>query len=188
MQIDSIIDNLTDWCQKNICDNVRFLLPNETKAGKGYQPEWVNPTAFSLYIPTKDMLPPDVESKYPALCVQLISGEDDLEEGMEYLDMRIALAIWNPGTYEYEGTEYTLTRDTTGSKEILRFVNYVKTKLQETIYIEGCRIDRNSRMKFGFFTQEDSLVNTYPEWYAFITFRLKCGVSARNNKLYSELL
>lgn len=188
MKVEHIMNDLTQWCQENICDKVHFLKPDERNAGTGYTPEWINPTAFPMFIPSKDMLPPDVQTKYPAMCVQLIDGEDDLKEKKMSLDIRISLAIWNPGTYKVNEAKYELTRDTSGAKEILRFLDFTKETLNKNMYIEGCRIDRDTPMKFGFFTQEETLVNAYPEWYAYITFRMTCGMAASRNNIYKDLL
>lgn len=181
------IENLTKWVQDNICSQVELLRPDDNQMGSGYRVQYVNPTAFSLYIPAKDCLPPDVETKIPAVCIQLTDGNDDLTINEETLRIRLAFATWNPG--KYEEVEYTdsegkkakkkvLKTNADGWKDVWNFLQKAKRIIQKQMYIEGMKVDRKEPMKFGFFTADDTMVNAYPEWYAWMSFSVKYGMPA----------
>ncbi len=197
MILTQTIENLTTWVQENICSQVTMLKPDDKQMDEGYEVEYVNPKAFPLYIPAKDCLPPDVDTKLPAVCVQLIDGNDNLTKYEETLHIRIAFAVWRPGTYtEVEeqdengnvAKKQKFVMNADGWKDVWSFLDKAKRIIQKNMYIEDVRIDRKEPMKFGFFSNDDTMVNAYPEWYAWLSFAVKSGTAVTPEEKYQELL
>ena len=186
MKITENIEKLTRWVQDNICSQIELLKPNDNQMSSNYEIEYVHPKAFSLYIPAKDCLPPGTDTKLPAVCIQLVDGNDNLKTDEEILNIRLAFAVWRPGKYIVEDIEkdgetvkhQSLITNTDGWKDVWNFLQKAKKTIQKQMYIEGMKVDRNEVMKFGFFTVDETMVNAYPEWYAWLSFRLKYGLSA----------
>ena len=96
---DSII-KIAEWLNKNVCPNYKFKVPPEDKVmDDGYEYIEVNPYAFAMFLPTKDKIPPPKRPNMPSMCVQLVSGSDDLTKGNRDMTINIACSCWNPGIH-----------------------------------------------------------------------------------------
>lgn len=62
------IDKVVEWLNANVCSQISLKLPDDYKNDKEYTVEFVKPTAFPLYIPAKDRLPPSVPAPIPSVC------------------------------------------------------------------------------------------------------------------------
>ena len=107
---DSMI-RIAEWLNETVCPKYKFKIPPDDKAsghaGKqilspmddGYPYKEVNPYAFAMFLPTKDKIPPPQRTNMPSLCVQLVSGSDDLVKGSRDMTINIACSCWNPGIH-----------------------------------------------------------------------------------------
>lgn len=106
---DSII-RITDWLNAEVCPMYKFKAPPEGRSqddGKrlsapmddGYRYKEVNPYAFALFLPTRDKIPPPRQPNMPSVCVQLVSGSDDLIRGNRDMTVNLACSCWNPGVH-----------------------------------------------------------------------------------------
>lgn len=93
------IDKVVVWVQENICNQITLKVPDDEKNDASNSVEYVNPTAFPLYVPGKNHLPPKVKAPIPSVCVQLMEGTDDLLTRRRSLNMRLCLHCWNPGVH-----------------------------------------------------------------------------------------
>lgn len=59
MTIAQCIEKVTDWLNESVCPKIKLKLPDDNQNGKEYQVKAVNPTAFAMYQPGKDKLPPE---------------------------------------------------------------------------------------------------------------------------------
>ena len=190
MEFNEIIENLTVWVQENICDGVELLKPSDTNMLEDY--ELVTPAAFALYVPPKDQLPPDVDQQIPSVCVQLKEGTDSLDTNNRSLSIRLAFSAYRPGHYteltDDEGvTTLHFVRDAEGWKDLWLWVSKAINKIYTGMYIEGLRVDRKTPVKYGPFQIDDTLVEAYPMFYAWIDFTVTCGISPKSNN-YNDLL
>ena len=190
MQLNEVIDNLTAWVQENICDGMEFLKPSDSGMSTNY--ELVTPTAFALYVPPKDQLPPDVDQQLPSVCVQLKEGTDDMEKNKRSLKFRLAYSTYRPGHFEEvtdtEGnTSVEFTRDANGWKDLWLWVSKSIHKIQSEMYIEGVKVERSTPIKYGHFQIDDNLVEAYPLWYAWIELTVTCGISSKSNSYNNYL-
>lgn len=203
------IDNVVKWLSENVCSQISLKLPDDYKHDTGYDVEFVTPSAFPLYVPGKNCLPPSVPAPIPSVCVQLMEGSDDLLKHKRQLQIRLCLACWNPGEHGGEvlharkdatklgGYSYfkvdgeaakTYTRNMSGWRDVFNFADIVLRELEGTEYIAGHRLVKESGIKFGLFTEEGNIWDYYPYWHNWITFTLEAGVVAKTPKIYEEYL
>ena len=203
------IDKVVDWVRKNVCSQITLKLPDDYRNDASYDVEYVNPAAFPLYYPGKDLLPPTVRAPFPAVCVQVMKVSDDLLSRKRQLQMRICLACWNPGThggeayharenenalggYSYckatEEAAQTYARNMEGWRDLFNFADLVLAKVEGTEYIAGHRLVKESAVDFGLFTEEGDIPGYYPYWHSWITFTLEAGVVAKTPEIYQEFL
>ena len=190
MQLNEVIDNLTAWVQANLCDGMELLRPSETNMSSEYN--LVTPTAFALYVPPKDQLPPDVEQQLPSICLQFREGTDDMVKNTRSLKFRLAFSAYRPGHFtevedEEGNTSIKFTRDAEGWKDLWLWVSKSIHTIQSEMYIEGVKVDRSTPIKYGHFQIDDTLVEAYPMWYAWIEVNLTCGISLKQNSYKNYL-
>ena len=70
------IETVREWLDSTVCPMVQLKLPDDSATDASYPYKLVNPTAFSLFVPSKDRLPPKVPAPIPSVCVQIVEGTD----------------------------------------------------------------------------------------------------------------
>lgn len=198
MLVTQLLEELEDWTRKNICPEIKLLKPNDAQMGSEYTPEYVHPEVFKMFIPAEGMLPKGVETKFPAICIQVTKGEEDLNKHEEYFWIQYAFCVWNPGNYKKtdvkgENGEKTqkivFERNAEGWRDAWNFLDKAKRIIQSKMYLpSGLKVSRDETMKFGMFTEEDGIVVSYPEWYVWLSFKIYCGTAGRVNTEYDNLL
>lgn len=81
MAVVTILDGVTAWVREVICSQIRLKVPpadEQAATDAGYEYQLVTPAAFSLFVPTKEKLPPSVVSPIPSVCVRILEGADNL--------------------------------------------------------------------------------------------------------------
>ena len=186
MQLNEIVDNLTEWVQENLCNGVELLKPSKNAMPTEY--EMVTPTAFALYVPPKDQLPPDVDQQLPSICLQLIKGEDNLVDSERSLTFRLSFSCYRPGKFtEDEEGKMVFTRNAEGWKDLWLWISKSINTLQTKMYIEGVKLKKDSPIKYGHFTIDENLAEIYPIWCAWVEVTVTCGTSLKQND-YKEFL
>ena len=184
MTIPETIEKVTDWINKNVCPQVVLKLPDDAQNGSEYKVEAVNPTAFAMYQPGKDKLPPNVRTPFPSVVVQLLEGTDDMSKGSSQLKLQLSFTAWNPGDHESgEG----FTRNAEGWKDVWNFVDRTLRKIENAEYLNGIRVVKELNITYGQFQQEGQISDLYPYWGAWAIFTIERGI-ARTGVAYSELL
>lgn len=101
MSIVRDLDTATDWLREIICSGWH-LKPRSLEDEQDTE-EWeyrlVEPAVFALQAPVRKRLPPEVEATTPAICVQLIDGDDRLYEQQRHLNLRLSFCVWDPGLH-----------------------------------------------------------------------------------------
>ena len=203
--ITTTIDLLTAWVQKNICDPVKMKAPPDDldeANGAGYAYSLVTPTAFPLYVPSREKLPPKVTTTIPAVLVRFLEGEDRQQTGTMNFDL--CFCAWNPGTHGndillktgvdpityrvWEGSEAEryFTQNTDGWRDLWNWIDTAVRALHNTATIDGMKLAK-SPIRYAPFTPDENQQDTYPFWYAYISFALERPV-IRNVKEYDEYL
>lgn len=202
----SLLDNLTAWVKEEICSKIRLKVPNDKTITS--EVELANPAAFALFVPAKDRLPPNVAAPIPSICVQLMEGEDKMIDNKRYLQIRLCLACWSPGTQSGEiftphkdesapfGVSFTpgaegagngYQRNLDGWRDSWNFVDLALRKIENTEFIAGARLVKEEGVKYGPFTEEGAIWDLYPYWHSWITFKLETGL-VNTHEQYTDLL
>lgn len=208
MSVVNILDRVTDWARDNICSKIQLKMPpddDRAATDAGYDYELVTPAAFTMYVPTRDKTPPGVKSPIPSICVRCREGEDSLIESRGSISMEFCFSAWNPGVYgadvlrPVEGAELEARRWTGpeandhfqryggGYRDVWNFVDIALREIESTTHIDGIEIDRNTPVKYGPLTEQESIPDFYPLWFAWVTFTLTYPI-VRNNTDIENLL
>ena len=211
MTIVAIVDGIVKWAQEAICDKVSLKVPDDDVNDNNYPGERITPSAFPLFVPAKDRLPPKVAAPIPSICVQIKEGKDTPVDGKRVLKMRLNLATWNPGEHgteivtpqETDGVMFgkvyrrhsdpeaaaSYTRNMDGWRDLWNFADVALHELEGTEYIAGLRLVKEGEgITFGPFTEEGAIWDYYPYWFLWIDFALECGVVHREPEVYKNLL
>lgn len=188
MSVVHIIDTLAEWAQQNICNNVKLKLPpkNIEAADEGYAYKVVRPSVFPMYVPTSEKLPPNIHSPFPSLCVRFVKGADDLSSSKGHLDVQFCFSAWDPGTHgkdilrpngdmsfrrgDQVSTDFERNGD--GWRDVWNFVDTALRAVESVTSIGGYTIDRETPVEFGPLTEQESIPDYYPLWFAWLSFRI----------------
>lgn len=205
MSVTKILDDIRDWVEKVVCSQIQLKVPpDDTEPmDKDYDHTLATPLAFSMYIPTKDMLPPPVRSVYPSVCVRLIDGSDNLTDKSGSINIQLCFSAWNPGTHgtdvlrkQEDGTFRKWTgpeardyfqRYGDGWRDAWNLVDIARRAVESTTTINGHEIDISTPVKFGPLTEQDAIPNYYPFWFAWVNFTLKYPLLRSNPNLQNFL-
>ena len=210
MTITQCIDRLTDWLNATVCPKIKLKLPDDNQNGNEYKVKAVNPTAFAMYQPGKDKLPPGVISPFPSVVVQLLEGRDDITASNGRMKFQLSFTAWNPGNHAGELTraiqtttasgsndlsvqfcgvdsEQLFMRDAEGWKDVWNFVDRALREIENAEYLNGLRVVKEEPITFGQFQQEGQISDLYPYWGAWAIFTIERGI-ARTGASYSEIL
>lgn len=188
MSVVHVIDTLAAWAEENICKSVELKMPpkNLEANDAGYSYETVKPTVFPMYVPTSEKLPPSIHSPYPSLCVRFVKGADDISASKGYLDVQFCFSAWDPGThgqdvfhpagdlsFKKQGPVYAeYERNGNGWRDVWNFVDTALRAVESVTNIGGYTIDRATPVEFGPLTEQESIPDFYPFWFAWLSFRV----------------
>ena len=208
MSVVQILDRVTEWAQNAICSKITLKVPPDDDAAptdEGYEHTRVNPTAFTLFVPTKEKLPPSVISPMPSVCVRFLEGSDDLSDGSGSIGIQLCFSAFNPGTHsadvflpqegeknrfrQWRGPEAdaTFIRNSGGWRDIWNFVDIALSEVESVTEISGYRIDRSTPVKFGPLSEQEAIPDFYPFWFAWVSFSLSYPIT-RNVRGFENLL
>lgn len=189
MTITLALDRLRDWLEEAVCKHVELKLPNDDRGGTGYEYKLVHPAAFVMYVPASDKLPPGVQSPIPSICVQLVEGEETPLSGRGIAKVRFCLSAWNPGMHPQDlfipnPSEGTFTREDDAEfrrsldawRDVWNFTDATLAAVRNDEFPAGLRLLKEAGVKYGQFTVQEEIVNTYPYWYAWITASYEYGI------------
>lgn len=204
MAIVSSIEKVREWLELNVCSEIKLKLPDDDAVDASFPYKLVNPTAFSLFVPTSDRLPPNVPAPIPSVCVQLIEGDDDLLGSARKIKYRLYFSAWDPGThgpdyfkpkedgsggytqwYNDEARAY-FKKNADGWMSAWGFVDAAIQRIENAEYLNGMRIVKEEGIKFGPLAEQESIPDFYPYWFAWVEFALDEGI--KRNPDYNKLL
>ncbi|MBQ7564601.1 MAG: hypothetical protein IJT16_11505 [Lachnospiraceae bacterium] len=197
MTIVRTIDQICEWLNANVCEKVLLKKPprDKEKTNEKYAYELIHPYAFPLYLPVKDMLPPDATAPVPSICVQMEYGSDDYNN--RELNIALGFGSWNAGAHpkdwlipEGTDTEYKdkLSHMTEGWRDLWNFVDVAVTAIESSMYMgPDVEIVKNEPLEFGPYKEQDSIPILYPYWFAYCRFKVRSMI-LRNNQDLAEFL
>jgi len=202
----SIVDNLErirQWAESAICEQVNLKRPDDDSVDSSYQHTLVHPSAFVLYVPSKDRMPTDMVAPIPSLCIQLIEGEEQISAKKGTLRVRFCFATWNPGNHgkdiflprgdgtfklwDTEEAKRYYLRHSEGWKDAWNFVDTALREIESADNISGLRVIKEEGIKYGPVTEQDSVPDFYPYWFAWVSFALEYGVIRCSNEFQQFL-
>ena len=204
MPIVDSIEVVREWLDANVCPLVMLKLPDDSATDASYPYKLVNPAAFSLFVPSKDRMPPNVAAPIPSVCVQLISGEDDLIARTRGIKLRLFFAAWDPGyhgpdiftpladgsgTYQQynEQASALFTKNGEGWRDVWSFVDTTLRTVENAEYMGDLRVIKEQGITFGPVSEQDAVPDFYPYWFAWAEFSVEEALT-RNPKSYQHLL
>lgn len=186
-----IVDTVTEWSQMNICDQIQLKQPpmdENAPDDSGYDYKLVTPAAFPMYVPSTEKLPPNVHSPFPSLCVRLLNGDRSMASGGGGVNIQLCFSAWNPGTHGRDNfvanadgsysrvseaeAKKQFKRTGEGWRDVWNFVDIALRALENTTEIGGYLIDPNTPIEFGPLTEQESIPDFYPFWFAWVSFRI----------------
>ena len=205
MSVVNLLDRVTEWVQTNICPKILLKVPpDDTEpCDQDYINETANPTAFSMYVPTKDKLAPPIKSPYPSVCVRFMDGTDDLTASKGSIGIQLCFSAWNPGTHgadvyepKADGTFHRWTgeeadayfkRNGDGWRDVWNAIDIALRAVESTTNIAGFEVDRSVPVKFGPLTEQEAIPDYYPFWYAWVSFQLNYPLRRNNQDIQKYL-
>lgn len=206
MSVVCVIDTVTEWARVNICDKILLKQPPvdlEAAEDGAYEYTRVHPVAFPMYMPTAEKNPPNFHSPYPSLCVRFMQGQDDAAAGKGAVDLQLCFSAWNPGVHGKdilvptgdgafkvwsEGeAEAFFQRSADGWRDAWNFADIALRAVESVTNIGGYAIDMATPIKFGPLTEQESIPDFYPYWYAWISFRVTYPLLRNNSHLKNFL-
>lgn len=192
MSVVKILDDVTAWAQKEICDRVKLKAPpddDNAPVDEGYEYTLVNPTAFTLFTPTKDKLPPKVISPIPSLCVRFVEGSEAFDGSGGSITMQLMFSTWEVGLHskdilipqedgsfkQWTGAEADayFRRGYDGWRDAWNFVDVALRAIESRTHVAGYEIDRQSPVDYGPLSEQEAIPDYYPMWFCWVQFTLK---------------
>ena len=193
MSVAKILDKVTDWVKVNICTKVELKMPpsdENAPTDAGWEDKRVNPAAFTMYVPTKEKLPPSIPSPFPSVCVRFIKGADDLSTRKGSIGIQLCFSAWNPGTHgrdvmvpdpdncmsskRWTGKEADdyFVRNGDGWRDVWAMVDIALAEIESVSNIDGLVIDPSVPIEFGPLTEQEAIPDYYPFWFAWVSFSI----------------
>ena len=205
MSVTHLIDTLTEWAQTNICAHIQLKqAPGlEEPEDRDYNYNLVNPVAFPMYVPTSEKLPPNIHAPFPSLCVRFVKGADNIVEHTGAVDVQFCFSAWNPGTHgrdilnPAEGNTYRpwsglearnyFKANGDGWRDVYNFVDIALRAVESAEFIGNFAIDKSAPVEFGPLTEQESIPDFYPLWFAWMSFRVTYRLWLHNPDLEKYL-
>lgn len=193
MTVVMALDILTAWVRETIAPRINLKVPPDSEVDAtdaGWEYQRVNPSVFAMYIPSQEKLPPAILSPYPSICVRFLEGSDDLSSGKGSINVQLCFSAWDPGTHGkdiilpnpedglrpkiWTGPEADayFRRHGEGWRDAWNMVDFALREIERVTNIGGLVIDRKIPIKFGPLTEQESIPDFYPFWYAWVTFTI----------------
>ena len=190
------LDAVTAWVQANICARIKLKMPplgEHDPDDENYAYRLVTPTAFPLFVPSQDKLPPAVPAPIPSICVRIVQGRHDLTRKEGKLLFDLVFSTWSSGTHARDILMPTGTgtyrpwndleaanffeKNGEGWRDAWNMVDTALRELGNTVAIDGIEIDRSVPVEFSPLREQDGISDDYPYWFAVLTFGLKLPVA-----------
>ena len=187
MTIVQCIEKIAEWLNKNVCPKIKLKRPNDEEQGDTYSYEEVNPTAFPMLLPGNDKLAAGTDMQFPSILVQLLEGAQDLTKSNDRMNLQLSFVVWNPGAHSIESETGKFQRSADGWKDVWSFLDRTLAEIENAEYLDGLRFVKEAGVKYGQYTKDGQIADTYPYFYAWATITIERGLN-RTGAAYSEHL
>lgn len=197
----TVIDDLTAWARDSICKKIKLKVPpeNEMPMDDSYSYKLENPEAFPMYLPPGDKLPKGFRFTQPSLCVRFLKAGDSMQTGKGYVDIQFIFSVWDPGDHGedmyfpigdgmYQKKEDAdFEKGSSGWRDVWNFVDIARRALESTTSVNGLALDKNTDIEYGPITEQEQIVDAYPFWYSWLSFRVTYPLMRNNEDLQQYL-
>lgn len=205
MSVVYVIDSISRWLKDEICKDVLLKPMSLDAQDASFDYKLVEPEVWPLYVPTETTKPPEVAATSPAICVQLIDGQDDVFDERRKVKLRLAFSVWNPGIHGPDkftptdaenasfgrtyvrGENGTIALNHDGWRDVWNFTDRALRIIENERALAGYPIDERDGVKFGCFSYDGSIADYYPFWFSWIEVSVVEQLS-RNFDGIAELL
>lgn len=187
MTVVKTLNHLQKWFKEKVCSQIKLKCPpleNDIDTDD-YEYNLVTPACFAHSIPASDKLPPNFVSNTPCLCVQILSGADNVAKKDGSMMIQVSLSVWNTGEHKkdrlFESDE-GFKADNSGWTDVLNFLDITRLELKKTINFEldnteSCiEIDKSEPIEYGYFTDK-GMVMPHPMWAAYLKFGISYKIT-----------
>lgn len=159
-----LVDDLTDWVQRQICEGLEFKKPSARGDGS-YEYELITPTAFPCFCVQQDKtsLPSS-----PSVTVQIDSFSDDVPNE-SVANIALIFSVWNTGTHS-KGSETPFEKNLDGWRDLWRFMDRARKAIRERFSVAGYEL--KSEIRGRPLSGESAIMGTYPYFFGEITFTI----------------
>ena len=125
--------------------------------------------------------------------MRFLKAGDSIAKGEGYVDIQFLLSVWDPGDHgkdvylpNSDGTyrkqdDPDFAKGSSGWRDVWNFVDIARRALESVTSIEGLAIDKGTDIEYGPITEQEAIVDCYPYWYSWLSFRLTYPLM-RNNE------
>lgn len=172
---------------------------NTAAVDSGYSYKLANPEALPMYLPPSDKLPKGIQFAHPSLCVRFLKAGDSMEKNEGYVDVQFVFSVWDPGDHGEDlflpngdgsyrkRADAGFEKGSSGWRDVWNFVDIARRALESGTCIEGLNIDKSTDIEYGPITEQEAIVDFYPFWYSWLSFRVTYPLM-RNNQDLEEYL
>lgn len=197
----TVIDTITAWAKDHICKEIQLKVPPENRAAMDadYSYRLENPEAIPMYVPPSDKLPKGIRFVHPSLCVRFMKAADSVAKGEGYVDIQFLFSVWDPGDH---GKDLYLPNDdgsyrkqedpnfkkgSSGWRDVWNFVDIARRALESVTSINGLAIDKGTDIEYGPIAEQEAIVDFYPYWYSWLSFRVTYPLMRNNEDIEKYL-
>lgn len=196
MSIVNDVQRAMDWLRESVCPLVELKLPPEEWPDADtaeYEYRTVNPSVHGMYWPSgRQMCGPAELFPHPGILVQVTDGEDSPAERKASMSLRLHLSAWNPGlhgrdTWEPDpSTGAYVRREADAFKPLYdecwrdawNFLDVVVREVRNAESMGGLSIDRTQPVRFGPYSEQESIPDLYPFWFSWVDVPVWSGTAA----------
>lgn len=197
----TVIDTLTNWAKDQICKQILLKVPpdNAEAMDAGYSYKLDNPEAIPMYKPSGDKLPESIRFTTPSLCVYFQKAGDSVASNKGYVDVMFLFSVWDPGlhgedvylpngdgTYKKQSTA-AFEKGSSGWRDVWNFVDVARRALESVTNIDGLAVDKSTDIEYGPITEQEAVVDFYPYWYSWLSFRVTYPLMRNNEDIEIHL-
>lgn len=200
-----VIDSLVQWAEEAICPQIllKQAPPPEAPETENYDYQLVHPAVFPMYVPTSEKLPPGIHSEIPSICVRFVKGTDSLIDKSGSMDVQLCLSAWNPGLHGRDilfpradggyavskdhGVKNSFKLSYDGWRDVYNALDTALRAVESVDRIGEYTIDKSVPVEYRPLTEQDSIPDRYPLWFAWIQFRVNFSLRRNNPEIEQYL-
>ncbi len=168
-----LIDDLTEWLQKEVCNKVKLKKPSQ-RGDSSYSYELVNPTAFPCFCPPQDKVQLPTS---PSITVQIDNATDDLTDE-SLVNIALIFSVWNTGTHDNRN-EPTFEKNLDGWRDLWHFIDKARLAIRKHFSVAGYEV--KSQINCRPLAGDNAIMGTYPYYFGEVTFTVGTIESPTDN-------